>query len=182
MSTALPPDAEDDPRRSTATNTALSCPSCKQPYLPGEVVCSHCGMSLIRNGQTGYLSLPDEPVTFEREPRGDAFTNRQRPISLHVKTHMLVLPPVESLVIGRFSADSSDAQPDFDLDPLGAKESGVSRRHIQITYRKDMVYVSDLGSSNGTWLNGHRLFAHTERLLRSGDELCLGTLKLTVTF
>jgi hypothetical protein len=183
MSAALPPDAEDDPRHITATSPALlSCPACKQPYQPDEVICSHCGTSLIRNGQTGYLSLPIEPLEPGREPRGDAFINRQRPISLHVKTHMLMLPPVESLIIGRYSDSTSDAQPDVDLDPLGAKEAGVSRRHIQITHRKDMVYVSDLGSSNGTWLNGHRLFAHTARLLRSGDELRLGTLKITVTF
>jgi hypothetical protein len=126
--------------------------------------------------------MPNESPEQSREPRGDAFLTQQCTISLHVNTRMLTLPPAETQVIGRFSADPADQQPDIDLDMLGANEQGVSRRHIQITYRNEMVYVSDLGSSNGTWLNGHRLFANTERVLRSGDELVLGTFKMMVTF
>jgi pSer/pThr/pTyr-binding forkhead associated (FHA) protein len=94
----------------------------------------------------------------------------------------LRLPLAEKVVVGRFNGNPDEVQPDVDLAPLGAGEAGVSRRHLQITYRNGGVYAADLGSSNGTWLNGIRVFAHSERLLRSGDELRLGTLKVYITF
>jgi DNA-binding winged helix-turn-helix (wHTH) protein len=45
----------------------------------------------------------------------------------------------------------------------------VSRRHAVITIDADEAMVQDLGSRNGTWLNGEKLEA--ARSLRSGDEI-----------
>lgn len=59
----------------------------------------------------------------------------------------------------------------------------VSRRHCQVEIRPPHVYVRDLGSRNGTYVNGESLdVAHGERELRDGDELRIGdtTVRITV--
>lgn len=48
----------------------------------------------------------------------------------------------------------------------------VSREHCRFEPRPDGLFVVDLGSINGTWLNGRRLAARTQ--LRAGDKLGLG--------
>jgi pSer/pThr/pTyr-binding forkhead associated (FHA) protein len=109
--------------------------------------------------------------------------NRERPptIIFEVDDGELTLPRAEVLIIGR-RTDSPDPQPHIDLSPFGAEEKGVSRRHIQLTVTNDAVYVADLGSTNGTWLNGQRLSATTDQQLRHGDELHLGDLRIKVRF
>lgn len=47
----------------------------------------------------------------------------------------------------------------------------VSRRHVRIEYKDDLFFVTDLKSSNGTYLNGRRLTAHKPEVIRSGDYL-----------
>lgn len=56
---------------------------------------------------------------------------------------------------------------------LEADAAGVSRRHIVIRRRGQQFAIADLGSSNGTFVNGQRLQA--EQPLRSGDCIALGT-------
>lgn len=49
----------------------------------------------------------------------------------------------------------------------------VSRFHLEVHKRKNLYYVIDLDSSNGTYLNGRRLPAGAATRLRSGDRLAL---------
>lgn len=52
----------------------------------------------------------------------------------------------------------------------------ISPRHCRITRERRELYtlitVEDLGSTNGTWINGHRIYGPTE--LRIGDLLKIG--------
>lgn len=59
-------------------------------------------------------------------------------------------------------------------------DSEVSRRHIGVLQLSGEAYLYDLGSMNGTWLNGMRLDSKPVRL-ESGDEVRLGT-HLTMTY
>jgi len=52
----------------------------------------------------------------------------------------------------------------------------ASARHARIEPRVDGVWVEDLGSTNGTFVNGARVT--TERLLQPGDILRLGQTEL----
>ena len=54
-------------------------------------------------------------------------------------------------------------------------DSNVSRRHAEVQRRGDGVFVTDLGSTNGTKVNGA---AVREQLLSSGDEISVGSTKL----
>lgn len=56
-------------------------------------------------------------------------------------------------------------------------DSGVSRRHAELRLVGDAVEVHDLGSTNGTWVNGRRVQVAT---LRDGDTVTVGTTELVV--
>ena len=52
----------------------------------------------------------------------------------------------------------------------------VSRNHALLVRRRDGMYIDDLGSLNGTYVNRRRIESHK---LVDGDELQIGTYKLT---
>jgi hypothetical protein len=56
----------------------------------------------------------------------------------------------------------------------------VSRVHARIEHRTDGFYVSDLYSTNGTWLNDERLESGSAILLKDGDVLKMGELRFAV--
>jgi predicted component of type VI protein secretion system len=63
-----------------------------------------------------------------------------------------------------------------DIRPLSDE---VSRRHCMVQVEPDVVWVEDLGSRNGTFVNGTRI---TEKIkLFEGDLLAVGGLQLKVS-
>ena len=52
----------------------------------------------------------------------------------------------------------------------------ISRRHAQVLRQANGNYVQDLGSRNGTKVNGEPL--HEPRLLQTGDIVCVGSIHL----
>jgi pSer/pThr/pTyr-binding forkhead associated (FHA) protein len=85
------------------------------------------------------------------------------------------------VVLGR-SDHRSPTRPDMDLSYVGAAERGVSRRHARLELKDGHLYITDLNSSNGTFLRGTRLNPYTPTLLRSGDEVLLARLAVSITF
>jgi pSer/pThr/pTyr-binding forkhead associated (FHA) protein len=57
---------------------------------------------------------------------------------------------------------------------LPLDEVDASRRHAQITRKAEQVWVRDLGSKNGTWLQGRRLPPDRDIPWRQGEELRIG--------
>lgn len=53
----------------------------------------------------------------------------------------------------------------------------ISRMHVRIDRREDGFYLTDLRSTNGTFLNGSRLAVNRPYLLKEGDEVILADLK-----
>lgn len=72
--------------------------------------------------------------------------------------------------------------PDVDLTPYGAIDRGVSREHAQLEIADEKLYVTDLDSTNGTFLAGQRLEPGVKTVIRKGDELLLGRLAVQVLF
>jgi len=67
------------------------------------------------------------------------------------------------------------------VEPAGlvVSDSEVSRRHAHFIYRDGKYFLEDLGSVNGTLINGQRITG--QRALADGDEIMLGT-KVTLVF
>jgi pSer/pThr/pTyr-binding forkhead associated (FHA) protein len=53
-------------------------------------------------------------------------------------------------------------------------DSYISGRHAEITTDNTGTYLTDVGSTNGTVVNGQKLAAHEKQLLLDGDEIQLG--------
>ncbi len=59
---------------------------------------------------------------------------------------------------------------------LQLMDQSVSRRHFELIYSEDGVLLKDLGSGNGTKVNGTKVKG--EQLLKHGDEIAVGKTKL----
>lgn len=59
-------------------------------------------------------------------------------------------------------------------------DDSISRQHCRVTRRRDTVEIEDLGSSNGTYVNGMRV---SQLVLQDGDKIRIGdTTILKFTF
>jgi FHA domain len=61
---------------------------------------------------------------------------------------------------------------------LFLRDPEVSRRHLRFESHGSFVYIEDLHSSNGTFLNGRRVTEAIE--IRDGDEIDVGTTRIRV--
>ena len=97
----------------------------------------------------------------------------------HVQTNTpLELPPNRSVIhIGKAEGN---IQPEIDVSTF-PNSYIVSRNHATISLEGDHYFIEDVGSSNGTYLNGMRLTPANRHLLNPGDKIELGKDSL-VTF
>jgi len=150
----------------------MHCPECGFANAEGANYCQKCGAFLgdkteTKSGDTTEVYQVDE-------------TGELRPVDLDAMTHegaTLVIRSgggrageafnltAERNTIGR----SPDAEVFLD-------DVTVSRNHALLVRRRDGLYVDDLGSLNGTYVNGRRIESHC---LQNGDELQVGKYKLT---
>jgi len=79
--------------------------------------------------------------------------------------------------VGRVSKGQS-ILPDVDLEPYTAYESGVSRLHARIRIEEHAIWITDLGSANGTRLNNEKLTPHQDYPLSNKDVVRLGRLNV----
>lgn len=87
----------------------------------------------------------------------------------------------EEVLLGRFNPTSADetipAQAILNLYP----DRRVSRPHARIFLKGNRCWVEDLGSTNGTILNGKRL-RREKAVVAYGDELLVGDTRILATF
>ncbi len=67
----------------------------------------------------------------------------------------------DQLVVGRDSASA-----------IAINDAEVSRKHARLTFQGGKYVIEDLGSTNGTFVNGQRLVSPV--VLKSGDVISLG--------
>jgi len=74
------------------------------------------------------------------------------------------------IIVGRRGIDTTH---NLVTPKMAIDDARISRQHLEIFARPDGLYVRDLGSANGTWLNGRQLGGEPVRL-EDGAELSLG--------
>lgn len=136
--------------------------------------------TLICKPSTVVISHPPEVQVTARAGTMD-FGER---VGLHIwiagRPNPILVEFIDTLLIGRALLNAE--QPNLDLDDYGGYAYGVSRRHAQMKREEDALHITDLGSTNGTYLNGFQLQSHQPRILRDGDEITLGQMALRVRF
>ena len=83
-------------------------------------------------------------------------------------------------MLGRFDP-TVQTNPDVDLSYDDRESRNISRRHARVIGHEGNHLIEDLGSTNGTLVNGKRLRIGQKMLLRSGDQVTLGNHTFTYT-
>ncbi len=165
----------------------IECPSCGRKHRPGTLFCSECGVYLLTGGPLRTEPLPEEELPISRanpwanEPIGEEAGAGIPPLRIEVLStkRQIQLPNTPEVHIGRTDAVHG-IFPDLDLSSDGGLEGGVSRHHCKIHQRGGTYLVEDVGSANGTFLNGQRLTPYLPHVIKDGDELQLGRVTLRV--
>lgn len=164
-------------------HSMVICPNCGDKNKEGELYCACCGGGLhTRSSTPQRLSKTSaEPIDRSRWGTGRFDDNNQ--LIIHVQNHPkpIIVRPGPQLVLGR-SDLLAGVKPDQDLTMYRAIERGVSRTHAAIRRTGKTLFIEDLGSSNGTWLNGLRLLPGRPHKLHDGDEVRLGSLVMHIYF
>jgi hypothetical protein len=165
----------------------MKCAYCGTENREGVLFCEECGQALKTEVANAVLPTRQLETTANnlaaRATWGTARFGQDASIVIHIRdaTDPVVLQPAKKTVLGRSDVTSTQ-KPDLDLTPYGALEKGVSRIHAAINRSEDTLTLVDLGSANGTHLNGQRLIPDQPRILRDGDEIRLGKLVAHIYF
>jgi len=182
--------AEPDPEATIeypAVNVAkVSCPHCGKANPQGEMLCYSCGQLLVKKVPPKFKTQMLHK-TAQLVPDDDYFGIETTLVLTARNTRKdYEIRPQDcdgELVLGRRTR-RSPLNPDIDLTDSDGNRLGVSRLHMSIRYDKEYntITVFDLGSANGSYVNGQRLHPHEVRILRNNDELRLGHMMLQVRF
>jgi len=168
-----------------AEKMIAKCQYCQQLTPIESMRCTHCGTSLAA-GQTYRLTESDlqgtDTLRSANGQWGSAFIDPPQPLVMEIAGQQLSLPTQPVVVLGRWSFSTEEPPLDVDLSYFRASAQGVSRHHIMISRKGPMAYVTDLNTSNGTWLNDQRLVSHNPRVLRNSDHLRLGRLDMRIWY
>jgi pSer/pThr/pTyr-binding forkhead associated (FHA) protein len=151
---------------------AVHCPECGFVNPEGANYCQKCG---------AYLSRPeggDEPTTMTYTV-GE--TGEMQPVDIDE-----VVEKAGAALVIRSGGGRAGESFTIEEDRVSIGRSPdakvflddvtVSRNHALLVRRKDGLYIDDLGSLNGTYLNRRRIESHK---LQDGDEIQVGKYKLS---
>jgi hypothetical protein len=165
----------------------IKCPVCQMEHPENTLFCSGCGAYLLGGDQkeTDPLAVGEvtwvEGAEMGEAPEVDVTSPLGLKLTIPESGRDVEVPLTKEVIIGRLDAVSASF-PDVDLTSDGGLGKGISRRHAKILRRGRQVFIEDLGSINGTFLNREKLAPYLPHVLKSGDELQLGRLKLWVSF
>jgi len=118
-------------------------------------ICEPNKQALLADPWTGELQISTEPAS------------------------ALLIPPGKSMPFLRVTLDAGAAiigrSPEVELQ---LSDRFASRRHCALTSRNGKVFIRDLESMHGTYVNGQQLDSAE---LHDADILCIGTTRLVVT-
>jgi len=156
----------------------IKCPFCNHVYPEGTLFCEECGSYLAPSWAQATDPLTDQMTTEAERSRTDKSGFLTLVLSIE-DGGTIELPLSKEVVLGRLDA-SRAIFPDVDLTAKGGIEKGISRRHARISRRAGQVFIEDLNSLNGTFLNAIRLVPELPYPLKDGDRVQLGKMILSV--
>lgn len=158
----------------------INCPNCHHEEINGAIYCSECGAPLVNMDriQTHLIGEKGDTEEFVKKYSGPLEEPQNSPISILLieSGQMLHLAGRIEYSLGR-SLEDQPILPDVDLSPYDAYTMGVSRLHAVLKWIDQNTYIMDLGSSNGTRINGEKILPKIDFPVKHGDIITLGRLK-----
>ena len=71
---------------------------------------------------------------------------------------------------------------DLDLSDFGEDALSVSRNHARISIVNKRLYITDLGSTNGTFVNGRKIRPDRPVLIHQDQVITVGKINITILF
>lgn len=136
------------------------CPDCRQPKRGTE--CPACGADLL--SAKDYYKPKESPKTQKPEETAAPKTG---PTALEGDGFKLIL---KEGIFGR----TSGIYPEF------STQIYISGRHGELRCNQGQWQIRDLGSHNGTFLNGVKIAPNVWTNFRLGDQIKIATTQLTV--
>lgn len=169
----------------------ILCPNCHHEEMPGSLFCGECGTQLVvaEVPTTQHIQRNPSDMLAVQQPVQSPPTKTvpgtavDAMVSLHMvdSGQIVNLTGQTEFTIGR-TAEGQPILPDVDLSPYEAYAKGVSRLHAALKIHNMRVVITDLGSSNGTRVNGQKIVPHVDYPLNHGDMIALGKFSIQVLF
>ena len=156
----------------------IKCPFCNAVYPENTLFCQECGSYLAGTNEQGTDPLVGQTVAEVSQAAGESASFMTLTLAFDSGSR-IELPLSKEIVLGRLDAGRA-VFPDIDLTNEQGMEMGVSRRHARVVRRGNQVFVEDLNSLNGTFLNATRLAPELPYPVKDGDQVQLGKLILTI--
>jgi hypothetical protein len=164
----------------------IKCASCGKRHPENTLFCDECGAYLMAEGRKRTDPLAVEDVDWmetEFGATGGLESHEVDPLTVRLSIldtgRQIEFTLNKEVSIGRLDPATATF-PDIDLTNDEALEKGVSRRHAKITRKGAELYLEDLGSVNGTLLNGKRLTPYLPHALNDKDEIRIGRLLMRI--
>ena len=122
---------------------------------------------LRRTGKKEENNFPEElktimtPLVKKWTLKGQVKTTKEQLDLILTETELR-----QSIIFGR----------SHELCDYSIPEKKLSRRHIRMSYHRDGIQIEDLNSSNGTYIDGHRVKPRMPQVLKTGSILNLSNL------
>ncbi len=134
--------------------TVILCKYCLRVIIEAE--CSFCKEHLVGEHRTTTITKTNTPKPAE----------------------VMSLAQLRPVVNFRLKSNKAIIGRDPDCDVQLGEDFYVSRHHAQITFEAGKYFVEDLGSKNGTKLNGSQIIAREP--LKPGDIITIGQTHFVV--
>ncbi len=165
----------------------ITCKVCNNQEFHGVFFCGECGSQLVladdKNVDTFIYPSQVRGLELDMSDTIPKKLLENKTFILYYldQEEMINIPDQDEFTIGRF-VDGQVITPDVDLNLYEAFDKGVSRLHatIRINPEKNKIHVIDLGSANGSSVNGYEIPANSEVPLNHGDVLTLGKFRMKV--
>ncbi len=134
----------------TVTIKPVQCPVCKAFNPPGLMFCNECGL------------------IFDKALDGDAFG-----------APAVQVPTLQDSDGREYKLNAGSTTIGRQGDIL-VEDTRVSRTHARIDWEAESISITDMGSTNGTHVNGERIELNVKTPIQNGDRVSLGGFELTL--
>jgi pSer/pThr/pTyr-binding forkhead associated (FHA) protein len=168
-----------------STSSGQFCPVCKFRNEPGALICGYCGamLEIVHDERPTTSRLDGDSQLFSDSEKNPFDTALVPPTGLGIyleNTAPVTIIEEKEFILGRKVEGTGGLV--VDLIPFGAFQMGVSRKHAMVRETKGGYELTDLNSTNGTWIEEKQLLPNQPYPLASGATIRLGRMRLLVLY